>query len=173
MRPYARDARMRLGALLASASLLFAQAPGEHDTTELAKKTQNPVGDIVSVPFQFNFNSGGGLKDETLFNLNFQPVMPIRLGPSVTVIARTIVPINSFPGGDGLRSSGVGDIQEELFFTPAKPGKLIWGIGRRSRFRQRRHSPREPEPGPREAPPWCWPCRDLGSLALSSANCRH
>ena len=37
------------------------------------------------------------------------------------VIARTIVPINSFPGSDGLRYSGVGDIQEQLFLTPAKP----------------------------------------------------
>jgi len=48
---------------VASCAYLHGQAtppPAEaHDTTELAKKTQNPVGDIVSVPFQFNFNSGG------------------------------------------------------------------------------------------------------------------
>jgi hypothetical protein len=45
------------------------------------------------------------------------------------VIARTIVPINSFPGSDGLRYSGVGDIQEQLFLTPAKPAGIIWGVG--------------------------------------------
>ena len=71
-----------------------AQSPDtEHDVTDLAKETQNPVGDIVSVPFQFNFNSGGAYQDQTFFNLNFQPVIPIHLTSKVTFIARTIVPI--------------------------------------------------------------------------------
>lgn len=99
------------------------------DTTELAKKTQNPVGDIVSVPFQFNFNGGGGLEDQTHFNLNFQPVVPIPLTPAVSLIFRTIVPFHSFPGPSDGKNGGVGDIQEQLFFTPAKPGKVIWGVG--------------------------------------------
>lgn len=144
------------GAFVASCTCLFGQgtpaAAEAHDATELAKKTQNPVGDIVSVPFQFNFNSGGPLQDSTIFNLNFQPVIPIRLSPGWTLITRTIVPINSFPthlgsrftaigealhfdhsqgvnGVPGPRASGIGDIQEETFFTPAKPGRIIWGIG--------------------------------------------
>ena len=36
------------------------------NATALAKQTQNPVADLVSIPFQFNFNSGGGLDDGTL-----------------------------------------------------------------------------------------------------------
>ena len=36
------------------------------DTTALAKTSQNPVGDIMSGPFEFNFNGGGGLEDQTL-----------------------------------------------------------------------------------------------------------
>jgi hypothetical protein len=44
---------------------------------DLAKATQNPVGDLLAVPFQFNFNSGGGIPDgRTLYNFNFQPVIP-------------------------------------------------------------------------------------------------
>ena len=36
-----------------------AAAPaGEHDATELAKKTQNPVADLISVPLQNNLNFG-------------------------------------------------------------------------------------------------------------------
>jgi hypothetical protein len=101
----------------------------EPNATELAKTTQNPVGDIVSVPFQFNFNNGGALEDESYFNLNFQPVIPIHISKKVTLISRTIVPLNSFPGPDGTRYSGTGDIQEQMFFTPAKAGKFIWGIG--------------------------------------------
>lgn len=39
---------------------------------DLAKATQNPVGDLLSLPFQFNFNSGGGVADgRTSYNLNF------------------------------------------------------------------------------------------------------
>ena len=106
-----------------------APAGAEPNVTDLAKKTQNPVGDLVSVPFQFNFNNGGGLEDETMFNLNIQPVIPIHLSQSVSMIARTIIPISSFPTTAGTRSSGVGDIQEEIFLTPAKPGAIIWGIG--------------------------------------------
>jgi hypothetical protein len=116
--------------LLWSSLLLFGQAPpAEHNAMDLAKTTQNPVGDIVSVPFQFNFNSGGALKDETYFNLNFQPVIPIHISPKVTLISRTIFPIDSFPGANGTRYSGVGDVQEQMFFTSAKAGKVIWGIG--------------------------------------------
>ena len=103
--------------------------PPAHDTTALAKQTQNPVGDLVSVPFQFNFNTGGCLSDQTFLNLNIQPVIPIKLSERWNVIARTIIPINSLPGPDATRLSGVGDIQEQLFFTPATPGRVIWGVG--------------------------------------------
>jgi len=107
-----------------------AQSPDtEHSVTDLAKETQNPVGDIVSVPFQFNFNSGGFYKDQTFFNHNFQPVIPIHITPKWTFITRTIVPIVSIPTSPTTSSSGVGDIQEQTFFTPARPGKIIWGVG--------------------------------------------
>ena len=119
--------------LVAVTSRLAAQSPAvqpepAHDLNALAKETQNPVGNLTTVPFQFNFNTGGDLEDRTFFNLNFQPVIPFKLNSSVSVVARTIVPINSAPAGDG-RSSGIGDIQEQIFFTPAKPGGMIWGVG--------------------------------------------
>ncbi|HEX2442612.1 MAG TPA: hypothetical protein VHJ77_01610 [Vicinamibacterales bacterium] len=108
-----------------------AQAPAEagHDVTDLAKKTQNPVGDLISVPFQFNFNTGGDLEDRTFFNLNFQPVIPFKVTENWHAIARTILPINSVPGAEGQRFSGLGDLQQQLFFTPARPGAIIWGVG--------------------------------------------
>ena len=115
---------------LAVCSVASAQASAPpHDVTALAKATQNPVGNIVSVPFQFNFNNGGDFGDETGLTLNFQPVMPFRLTDSWNLIARTIVPINSLPGPEGTRYSGVGDINQQLVLTPATPGKIIWGVG--------------------------------------------
>jgi hypothetical protein len=126
---------------LFTATLVLAQAPAtpnpgaaqapntDESVTALAKTTQNPVGDIVSVPFQFNFNSDGAYKDQTFFNLNFQPVIPIHLTPKLTYISRTIVPVVSIPTGNGVSYSGIGDIVEQTFFTPAHPGKIILGLG--------------------------------------------
>jgi hypothetical protein len=114
------------GFLLAGPGMARAQDPTGGDATELATASQNPVGDLVSLPFQFNFNSGGAFEDRTFFNLNFQPVMPIKVTPDVNLIARTIVPVVSIPGPEGLRFSGVADIQQQLFFTASSPGKIIW-----------------------------------------------
>ncbi len=99
-----------------------------HDASDLAKATQNPVSNIVSIPFQFNFNSGGGFEDKTFFNLNIQPVIPFKVSEDWNLIARTIVPVVSIPVEE-LRSSGIGDIQEQLFLSPSKPGGIIWGFG--------------------------------------------
>lgn len=99
------------------------------DATALAKQTQNPVADLVSIPFQFNFNSGGGLDDGTLYNLNIQPVIPITLNKDWKFIARAIVPYLSTPTADGDQVGGFGDIQLQGYLTPAKGGKLIWGLG--------------------------------------------
>src|SRR5262245_56621334 len=87
------------------------QAP---DANELSQATQNPVADLTTVPLQFNFNSGGDLGDQALFNLNVQPVVPFKISSDWNLIARTIIPINSIPGPDQTRFSGVGDIQQQL-----------------------------------------------------------
>ena len=122
-------------AFLVAAAMLALGAPlsrarAQEDPTALAKKTQNPVGDLISLPFQFNFNTGGGFGDATFYNLNFQPVVPIKLSPKWNVIARTIVPFVSLPGATPAdRVRGIGDIQEQLFLSPAQPGGLIWGLG--------------------------------------------
>ncbi|MGH7740954.1 MAG: neuromedin U [Candidatus Eiseniibacteriota bacterium] len=112
-----------------SAARAQTPAAGAPDANALAKQTQNPVGDIAAIPFQFNFNSGGGLGDQTMFNLNFQPVVPIRITPKWNLIARTIVPFVSAPTGGVDRVGGIGDIQEQIFFTPIGERKITWGVG--------------------------------------------
>jgi len=107
------------------------QAPAEpaHDVNDLAKQTQNPVSNLISVPLQFNFNTGGDLQARTMFNFNLQPVIPFKATQNWNLILRPIIPINSIPVDEDLRASGVGDIQVELFLSPAKSGRLIWGVG--------------------------------------------
>jgi hypothetical protein len=99
------------------------------NATALAKQSQNPVGNLVSVPFQFNFNTGGDLEERTFLNVNVQPVLPFRLTDRWNVIARSIIPINSLPGEAGTQFSGVGDIQMQVFVTPAAEQRIIWGLG--------------------------------------------
>ncbi|KFA86808.1 hypothetical protein Q664_51365 [Archangium violaceum Cb vi76] len=115
--------------LLSAGAVAQTEASPEHDATELSKATQNPVGDLLSVPFQFNFNTGGGLEDRTFLLLNFQPVIPIKLSSNWNLIARTIVPVIDAPGPESTRFRGLGDVQEQLFFAPAKSGGFIWGLG--------------------------------------------
>jgi hypothetical protein len=98
---------------------------------DLAKQTQNPVADLVSVPLQNNVNFGVGPGDDLQYILNVQPVVPFRLSEDWNLISRTIVPLiyqpELAPGvGDVF---GLGDIQQSLFLSPARPGRLIWGVG--------------------------------------------
>ena len=58
----------------------------ESKTEELAKETQNPVANLISVPFQNNFNFGIGPNDATQWVLNVQPVIPISLNKDWNLI---------------------------------------------------------------------------------------
>ncbi|MBN9692596.1 MAG: neuromedin U [Verrucomicrobia bacterium] len=98
---------------------------------ELAKAAQNPVAKLISVPFQNNFNFGVGPEQVTQYILNVQPVIPISLNEDWNLITRTIVPIINQPSpAPGISpASGLGDINPTVFLSPAKSGRLIWGIG--------------------------------------------
>jgi hypothetical protein len=104
------------------------QEPSEE---ELAKQTQNPVADLISVPFQNNFNFGTGSKNRTVWILNIQPVIPIKISEEWNLITGTIMPVinqpSLFPGTSS--ATGLGDINPTFFFSPAKSGELIWGVG--------------------------------------------
>jgi len=115
----------------ASASMGNAQekTAADAEAKALAKATQNPVSSMASIPFQFNFTSGGALGSQTVSNTNIQPVLPLTINENWNLVARTIVPFVSIPLPNGERSAGIADIQEQLFFSPVKAGSIIWGIG--------------------------------------------
>lgn len=109
-----------------------AEPQGEAGGSEaLAKKTQNPVSDLISVPFQENLTYDIGPFDRTQSVLNIQPVIPIKLGENWSLVTRTIAPIVYQPdlGAQTGGVSGLGDINPTLLLAPAKPGAVIWGIG--------------------------------------------
>jgi hypothetical protein len=122
-------------------------------TGDLQKATQNPVSSLISVPLQNNSNFGIGPFDRTQNVLNIQPIIPIKLNKKVSLIIRWIAPIvwQPAPSTTNLESLGIeentptfllaqeaqksagvfgfGDMNPTFFLSPAKPGKLIWGVG--------------------------------------------
>jgi hypothetical protein len=118
---------------LLAAAILAAALPAraELSAEELAKLAQNPVGNLISLPFQNNTNLNFGPEKGTQNILNIQPVIPISVNSEWNVITRTIVPLiwnPSLAPGDS-KTSGIGDTTFTAFLSPAKPGAWIWGLG--------------------------------------------
>jgi hypothetical protein len=123
------------------------------NTAALQKATQNPIASLISVPIQNNSNFGIGPNDRTQNVLNIQPVIPVKVSKDWNLIIRWITPIiwQPAPGTQNLEVFGIeentpaslaaqsavkqvgvfgfGDMQPTFFLSPAKPGKLIWGVG--------------------------------------------
>jgi hypothetical protein len=115
------------------------------DQKDLAKASQNPIGNMISLPLQNNtyFNVGPDKKSANSFQL--QPVYPINFG-NFNLINRMIIPFNhlesqdvTVPGSGHLghdkvtyhsdSATGLGNITWQGFFSPAEPGKIVWGVG--------------------------------------------
>src|SRR5678816_297417 len=119
-------------------ALATAEAPpaggGEEEDqqAELAKKLQNPVADLISVPIQNNFDFGIGPADAMEYKANIQPVIPVSISENWNLIVRTILPVihaeSPVDGGDS--HSGLGDTTQSFFLSPKKPvGGWILGAG--------------------------------------------
>jgi hypothetical protein len=119
--------------LAAAALAASTAARAEMSAEELAKLAQNPVGNLISLPFQNNTNFNVGPLSGTQNILNIQPVVPIELNKDWNLITRTIVPLIWQPEmipGQG-RQFGLGDTQITGFFSPSEPtaSGIIWGAG--------------------------------------------
>lgn len=100
---------------------------------ELAKALSNPIASLISVPFQFNYDTDFGTLDGKRFLLNIQPVVPVSLNDDWNLISRTILPVISQEDVVPREGSqiGIGDIVQSVFFSPKEsgPGGVIWGVG--------------------------------------------
>lgn len=112
---------------------------------DLAKKSQNPIGNMISLPIQNNTYYDVGPSDEWANSLQLQPVYPVNFG-KYNLINRMIVPLThlesqkvTVPVNTHLKTeyvtfdtddvTGLGNITYQGFISPAKPGKIIWGMG--------------------------------------------
>ena len=123
-------------------SIVFA---AEKDQADLAKQSQNPIGNMISLPLQNNTYFDVGPGDEWANSFQMQPVYPVNFG-KVNLINRAIVPITYLAGQEIIISEhvqvendfltfetdsvfGLGNITYQGFLSPAEPGKVIWGAG--------------------------------------------
>jgi hypothetical protein len=121
-----------ISAFLVMAVLVAAPLRAAESDAELAKKTQNPVADLISVPFQNNFNFNYGPNNDVQYVLNVQPVIPFHLTKEWNLITRTIIPVINQPWPQA--RFGLGDANITLFLSPARllpvaEGGLFWGVG--------------------------------------------
>ena len=108
-----------LGVLTTS---LFAQESAE----ELAKIAQNPLGNIMSFPFQNNTNFNYGPYGRVQDILNIQPIIPFFKGRLIT---RTIVPLQWQPEvAPSGTIFGLSDIQFAGVYSPNTKG-IVFGVG--------------------------------------------
>ncbi len=129
---------------LVAASLLGAgvgaAAQDDAALAELARKTQNPISSMISLPFENTFNFTNGRNDETQYVLQIQPVVPVGLTEGWNLITRPIIPLISQPEKaqlpvipivtkTGDRTFGLGDTNISFFLSPDSDSNFNWGAG--------------------------------------------
>jgi len=97
----------------------------------LAKEAQNPIANLISVPFQnnTNFNEGPFENDQNI--LNIQPVIPFKLNEEWNLVTRWILPVvYQPPVYEGDESDfGLGNFNPSFFFVNQVSPTLMVGAG--------------------------------------------
>jgi hypothetical protein len=118
-----------LAGMLLPVSSAIAQS--ETKATSDAQDAQNPIANIISIPFQNNTYLDYGPYKRDANVLVIQPVLPIAIDQDWNLITRWVTPIESLPRispsqGDKF---GLGNMEPEFYFSPSHVGDIIWGVG--------------------------------------------
>lgn len=104
---------------------------GEH-SSGLGQQLANPIANLIQVPLKSNFDYGAkdGRSDAFRYTLNIEPVVPFSLSENWNLITRTIIPVTHVERLFPTYESGLGDVVQSFFLSPAKPvNGVTWGVG--------------------------------------------
>jgi len=142
-------ASMSMGLLLTLPLSLYADAEADA-VAEMARKAQDPLGDVKAIMSDNTIGLKSGPDSETAYGFQIQPVYSLPSdGESVNQILRAVVPLVGVdPGvvlprlGEEARSEdgqnfGLSDTIVQYFISPKGEGSTKWGIGPQVSLRTR------------------------------------
>ena len=108
---------------------------------EMARKAQDPLGDVKAIMTDNTIAFDGGPDDDTSYGFQIQPVYSIDNNTRFNMIARAVIPvigvepgvvlppIGPEPRPDSDSKWGIGDTILQYFFSPKSDATWKWGIG--------------------------------------------
>ncbi len=127
----------------------LAHAQGDDAALAMAKKAQDPLGDVRALMTDNTIAFDGGPNDDTTYGFVFQPVYAIANETRFNMILRAIVPVIGVEPGVVLpplgpeprppidSTWGISDSIVQYFFSPKGDGSIKWGIGPQVSLRTR------------------------------------
>ena len=118
----------------------LASAQDDDAALAMAKKAQDPLGNVRAIMTDNTIAFNGGPNDDTTYSFQFQPVYAIP-GDRMNMIARAVIPVIGVepgvvlpPLGPGQRPPtdnnwGLSDTIVQYFFSPKSESGIKWGIG--------------------------------------------
>lgn len=131
----------QLGLFIIGLASAVSIAADDEALAEMARKAQDPLGDVKALMTDNTIAFGGGPSDETSYGFQLQPVYAIDNATRLNMIARAIIPIIGVEPGvvippigpeqrpDQGSEWGIGDTILQYFLSPKSDAKVKWGIG--------------------------------------------
>jgi hypothetical protein len=116
---------------------------------EMARKAQDPLGDVKAIMTDNTIAFDGGPDDDTTYGFQIQPVYAIDNDTRFNMIARAVIPvigvepgvvippIGTEPRPDSGSQWGLSDIMLQYFFSPKSDASVKWGVGPQVSLRTR------------------------------------
>ena len=118
----------------------LANAQDDDAAIAMAKKAQDPLGNVKAIMTDNTIAFDGGPNDDTSYGFQFQPVYAIP-GDRINMIARAVIPVIGVEPGVVLpplgpeqrpptdNDWGLSDTIVQYFFSPKSEAGIKWGIG--------------------------------------------